>query len=455
MHRYLPTREDVRALTDLAAPIVVTQIGIMAMGLVDTIMVGHVSASALAAVALANLYLFAVSIFGLGTLFSLDPIIAQALGARDDEGVARGLQRGLLLAALLTVPTCLLLAIVEPVLVLVHQPPEVVPLVRDYIFRIMASVFPFYAFVVLRQTLQAHHRTRPILVALLVTNILNAALNYVLIFGRFGFSAMGVLGSATATLISRWAMAAMLVLLGWRYLVPYLKGLAPRVFQRAALGRMLKLGAPIGGQMLLEWGAFGVVGLLMGWLGVLEVAAHQVALNIASLTFMVPMGIGSAAAVLVGHAVGRGDAEAIRRAAVAALITAAVFMAMTAVVFLSWPVWLARIYTTSTEVVALAALLLPIAGLFQVFDGLQVVAMGVLRGLGDTRVPMLVSIIAFWCIGMPISLVLAFVAGLGAVGLWWGFVAALSAVAFILLLRLKRLEYREIRRIEIDDHVAA
>ena len=270
-------------------------------------------------------------------------------------------------------------------------------------------------------------------------------------FGELGFPALGVLGSAWATLVSRWAMAVLLVVLGWRDLAPYVTSLASRVFELRALTRMVKLGAPIGAQFFLEWGAFGAVGLLMGWLGVLEVAAHQIALNLASLTFMVPMGIGSASAVLVGHAVGRGDADAIRRSSVAALGIGASFMAAAAVVFLTLPVQLAGIYSIDPAVIALAAMLLPIAGLFQVFDGLQVVAMGLLRGLGDTRVPMIISIIAFWCVGMPVSLVLGFVVDLGAIGLWWGFVVALGAVAIILLFRLKRMEQRQLRRVVIDD----
>lgn len=451
MSSYAPTRSDFKALARLAVPIVVTQIGVMFMGVVDILMVGHVSATALAAVALANLYLFGVSTFGLGTLFALDPIIAQALGANDRVAVSRGLQRGLLLAVLLSVPTCLVLLLVEPVMALVQQPAEVIPLVRGYIFRVMAAVLPFYAFVVLRQTLQAHHRMAPIIVTLVAVNVLNAALNYAWIFGELGFPALGVLGSAWATLVSRWAMAVLLVILGWRDLAPYVTSLASRVFELRALSRMLTLGAPIGAQFFLEWGAFGAVGLLMGWLGVLEVAAHQIALNLASLTFMVPMGIGSASAVLVGHAVGRGDADAIRRSSVASLVVGAAFMAVAAVTFLALPIPLAEIYSIDPAVIGLAAMLLPIAGLFQVFDGLQVVAMGLLRGLGDTRVPMIISIIAFWCVGMPVSLVLAFVADLGAVGLWWGFVVALGAVAVILLLRLKRMEQRQLSRVVIDD----
>jgi len=452
--KFSPARADLIALMRLARPIVLTQVGIMLMGLVDTVMVGHVSASALAAVALANLYVFGISVFGIGVLLALDPIVAQALGARDDLAVARGLQRGLLLAGLLTLPTSLALLLVEPLMQLARQPIEVIPLVIGYVYRVIPAVFPFYAFVVLRQTLQAHHRMAPIVLTIIVTNVLNAILNYAWIFGHFGFPALGVLGSAWATLVSRWLMALLLLAWGWRYLHPYLREFAPRVFNIDALARMVKLGGPIGGQMLLEWGAFGLVGLLMGWLGVLQMAAHQVALSLASLSFMVPMGIGSAAAVLVGHAVGREDASGVRSASLAALVVATGFMSTMALLFLTVPAMLAGLYTNSAEVIQLASLLLPIAGLFQIFDGLQVVSMGLLRGLGDTRVPMLVSIIGFWCVGIPVSLGLAFGLSLGAVGLWWGFVAGLAMIAVILLARLKHLQGRRMIRIIIDVHGA-
>ena len=192
--------------------------------------------------------------------------------------------------------------------------------------------------------------------------------------------------------------------------------------------------------MVLEGGAFNVVALLMGWLGVVQVAAHQIALNLASLTFMVPLGVSSAAAVIVGHAVGRGDAEGVRRSTLASLAVGGGFMLCTAALFIFAPEPLAGLYTRDAMVVALAALLLPIAGVFQVFDGLQVVAIGLLRGLGDTRMPMIVNVIGFWCIGMPVSLWLGFGLGYGAVGLWWGLVVGLVIVAVFLIARVRQRE---------------
>jgi len=418
---------------------------------VDTIMVGRVSPTALAAVALGNMYFFGISIFGMGVLMALDPIVAQALGARDELAVARGLQRGLVLSVLLAIPISLLMLTVKPVLTWVGQPATVIPDAAGYVYRIVPSIWPFYAFVVLRQTLQAHRRTVPIVITIVLANLLNAGLNYLWVFGHLGFDANGVLGSAWATTVSRWFMAGLLLALGWPQLRTYLARRAPNLLDPLPLGRMLRLGTPIGAQMVIEVGAFGTVALLMGWLGVAQVAAHQVALNLASLTFMVPLGVSSAAAVVVGHAVGRGDAAAVRRSTFAALAVGAGFMAIAAVLFIGLPGWFARLYTSDADVLALAVLLLPIAGVFQVFDGLQVVAIGLLRGLGDTQVPVVVNILGFWFLGMPVSLWLGFGAGYGAVGLWWGLVVGLVIVACFLILRVKQRETRDLARVIIDE----
>lgn len=449
--QYLPSRSDFKALLGLAVPIVVIQLGLIAMGVVDTIMVGHVSPAALAAVALGNLYSFGFCIFGLGVLLALDPIIAQALGAGDEPAVRRGLQRGLVLSVVLTVPTSVMLLAAEPALTLLQQPSEVVPLAAGYVFRVLPSIWPFFAFVVLRQTLQAHHRMRPIVLTLVAANLINAALNYLWIFGNLGFPALGVLGSAWATTVSRWLMAGLMLGLGWPYLGKHLRRLGRDVFEPGPILRMLKVGAPIGVQMLLEFGAFATIALLMGWLGVVQVAAHQVAINLASQTFMVAVGISSAAAIVVGHAVGRGDAEGVHRSSVAALLLGAAFMSVTALTFVSIPGGLAGIYTDEIDVFGLAVMLIPIAGVFQIFDGIQAVALGVLRGLGDTRVPMMVSIVGFWCFGMPVSLWLAFGLDRGAVGLWWGLVVGLATVAAVLVLRIRYREGRELERLIIDD----
>ncbi|MGH7579745.1 MAG: MATE family efflux transporter [Gemmatimonadales bacterium] len=448
--RLLPRREDLRAMLGLATPVVLIQVGMMLMGVVDTIMVGHVSAVALAAVALGNLYFFGLGVFGMGTLMVLDPVVAQAVGARDAPAIARGIQRGVVVAFMLGIPATLLLLPAEPLMTFARQPADVVPHAAAYAVRLAPGVLPFFLFIVLRQSLQSMHRTTPIMATIVVANLANAALNWVLIFGHLGAPALGVVGAAWATTMSRWLLLLLLLCLTWRRLKPHLLPIRPEIRQWAPLGRMLRLGVPIGCQYTLEFGAFAFVALMMGWMGTRPMAGHQVAINLASLTFMVPLGVADAASILVGHAVGREDLAGTRGAARAALLCGVGFMCLTAIVFLTLPGPLARLYTTDLSVLSVAMTLIPLAGVFQVFDGTQVVAGGILRGLGETKVAMLVNLLGYWFFGLPVSYLLGFVFGVGPAGLWYGLVLGLGAVAIILLVRVGKALARERRRVLID-----
>ncbi len=438
----------------LALPMVAVQLGQMLMGVVDTVMVGRVSAEAIAAIGLGNLYFWAAAIFGLGVLLALDPVVAQAVGARDTVGIARGVQRGLVLAlALSLLPTALLLP-AQPVLGLLRQPTAVADIAGAYARIAAAGIVPFYAYSALRQSLQAMRQLTPIVGAMVAANLANVGLNYVLIFGKLGFPAMGAVGAAWATSICRWLMLGFLVASAWRTLRPQLVPFRRDAFAWAPLRRMLAIGAPSGGQYQLEYGVFAVVGVLMGWLGTVELAGHQVALNLASLTFMVPLGVSAAAAVLVGHAVGSDDPAEARRAAAAALTCGVGFMATSAIVMLAVPDLLARAYTTDSAVAAMAASLIPIAGVFQVFDGMQVVSIGILRGTADTHTPMLVNVIGYWLVGLPISAVLGFGTRAGPRGLWWGLTAGLILVALVLAWRVRWRLAGSVARVVIDHQAA-
>ena len=434
----------------LAVPVVIIQVGMMAMGVVDTVMVGHISALALAAVALGNLYFFTLAVFAQGTLMVLDPVVAQAVGARDEPAIARAVQRGVIIAVVLSIPAIILLASASPIFTLLKQPSEVIPLAAAYAVRSAPGAFPFLLFVVFRQSLQSMGRTAPIVGAIIIANLVNGALNWVLIYGHLGFPAMGVVGSAWATTISRLLLVLGLWAAAWRQLNPLVLSLRPEIWQVEPLRRMFRLGLPIGAQHVLEFGAFALVALMMGWMGTREMAGHQVAINLAALTFMVPLGVGDAASVLVGQAVGRGDPEGIRGAARAAFLCGVTFMAATAAIFLSVPEPLARLYSQDLEVIAVAAMLIPIAGVFQVFDGIQVVAGGVLRGLGDTRAPMIANLLGYWVVGIPVSIYLGFEKGLGPAGLWWGLVLGLGLVGSSLLLRVRSRVARRQSRVLID-----
>ena len=445
-----PTHEtELHATIRLALPVVLVQIGMMFMGVVDTVMVGHVSASVLAAVALGNLYWFNAIVLANGTLMALDPIIAQAAGAHDTDSVSRAVQRGLLLAVGLTVFTALIMLPAHGVLVLTRQQAEIIPDTAAYVRISIPSVLPFLVFIVFRQTLQALHRVAPVVWTIIGANLSNAGLNWVFVYGHLGSPPLGAAGSALATLVSRWLMAVALVVFAWPTLRPHLRAM-PDSWRLAPIVRILRIGVPIGLQMLLESGAFGAIGLMMGMLGTTEMAGHQIAITLAALTFMVPLGVGAAAAVRVGRAIGARDQARAKLAARAAFLCGMGFMSLTALLFLLTPRLLASLFTSDVGVIGIAGILIPVAGVFQIFDGAQAVGAGVLRGLGDTRAPLIGMIAGYWLIGLPVSLVLGFHTPLRAAGLWWGFVASLSIVALFLGLRIRVLFRRDISRIAID-----
>ncbi len=432
-----PATSDLRELFALAAPVVFVQVGLMTMGVVDTILVGRVSAAALAAVALGNMYFMTVAMLGMGVLFALDTVVSQAVGAGDQAGIARGVQRGLVLAVAMTVPSLLPLLLAQPVFAALGQPAAVVPIAAKYVWVSIPGLLPFFGFIVLRQSLQAMGKLRPIVLAIVFANLLNALLCWMFIFGKLGAPALGAVGTAVASTTGRWAMALFLLGAAWKDLRPALKPLTRAALEAEPLRRMVRLGLPIGLQFMLEVGVFSLVGVFMGRMSAIALAGHQVAITLASLTFMVPLGISVSGAVLVGRAVGRRDEGGARRAAKLAIATSTIFMACSALTLLFFPGLFARLYTTDAAVIAVAASLIPIAGVFQVFDGIQVTSGGVLRGFGETRSPMIANLVGYWVIGFPVSLLLAFRFGLGPRGLWWGFVVGLGSVAIFLLSRVR------------------
>jgi multidrug resistance protein, MATE family len=448
---FRPGRPELTELVRLAVPVAAVQVGMTFQGVVDSIMVGHVSPVDLAAVALGNVYFFAAVVFGMGVLFALDPVIAQALGAGDDAAVSRAFQRGLVLSGALSVFGTAAMLPAEAVFEAFRQPAEVVPVAAGYAWATAPGVLPFYLYIVQRQTLQAMGILRPVVWGMVVANVANVGFNWVLIYGKLGFPAMGAVGSGWASTLSRLLMAVTLLVLAWRQLRPHFAPFHPEVRAWRPMVRLVRLGAPTGVQLQLEFGAFAAAGLIMGLVGTVAVAGHQIALNLASLTFMVPLGVAQAAAILVGRAVGQADPPGARRAAGAGLLVGGGFMALTAALFLLAPGPLARLYSSDLPVVALAMVLLPIAGIFQVSDGLQVVASSTLRGIGDTRAPMLINLFGFWGLGLPVGLVLAFPAGMEARGVWWGLALGLGVVAVLLLARVRHRFGRELRRVLIDD----
>jgi len=428
---------ELRSQLHLALPVIGVQVGLYAMGAVDAAFMGRVSEHAFGAVALGHALSFALLGFAMGTLTALDPIVAQAHGAGEAGAVTRAQQRGVVLALALSALVAGVLAFSAPLLRLLRQPEEVVPLATAYLHVSIAGVPAFLLFVAQRQTLQATHRLRPLVLVIVGANGLNAALDWLWIAGPFGLSTFGAVGCAWATVVARWALALGVAWVAGREHRARLWPPAPGLWSATAFARMLHVGLPVGLSFGLEIGAFASVLVMMGQLGALELAGHQVVMQLASASFMLPLGLSMAAAVRVGNAIGRGDAEGARRATKLALGLGAAAMATAGALFLLAPRPLARLFTDLEPVLAIAVTLIPIAGLFQVFDGLQGVALGCLRGMADTRVPLLIHLLGFWGVAVPLSAYLGLERGWGARGLWWGLAAGLFAVAVVQVWRVR------------------
>ncbi len=432
-----PTSTELREMLRLAAPIVAVNVGMMFMGVVDSLMLGRVSGAALAAGVLGNFIFYLCASFGLGFLLAIDPVVAQAIGAGDAREAALGVQRGVVLAIATSIVMAILLWPAPKVLTLLGQPADVAPDAGAFVRWSIPGVFPFFLFALSRQALQAHGSVAPVLWAAVVGNVVNVLANLVLVFGMFGVPALGVVGSAISTTIARWVMFGAILLFARQRLRRLVRPWFPEALAWAPLRGLAALGAPIGLQFFAEVNAFGLVTIMMGWVGTNALAGHEIALNLASLTFMVPMGVAAAGTVMVGRAIGRGDPAAARRDAVAALVVGIGFMSITAVAFLVVPGLFARGYTTDGGVITVAVALIPIAGIFQVFDGMQVCATGVLRGAGDTRVPMAIHMASFWLVGLPLGSWLCFGLDGGPAALWWGLTAGLAAAGLFQLARVR------------------
>jgi multidrug resistance protein, MATE family len=429
----MPIRNQIRPVLTLALPLILAEVGWMAMGIVDTVMVGHMANPALtiSAAALGQV-LYNTIAFGIaGILLGLDTFLSQSHGAGKFDEANRWLLHGLILAAGLAL-TLILIVVFAPVFML-RLPIDHAVLTGSVAFlRALNYGTPaLFLYFTLRRYLQAFNHVRPIAVALVTANLINAAGNWILIYGHswgpIHIPALGVTGAGLATSISRWYLALFMVAALYRVERRHQYGLRSmlRHFEPNRLRRLTLLGAPAGGQIFVEISIFGVVTYLIGIMGRLPLAGHEIALNCASLTFMVPFAISAAAAVRVGQALGRKAPAEAASAGWAAILLGAGCMAFFSCVLLLFPHPIARTFTADRAVIAATIPLLFVAALFQFFDGLQITATGALRGAGNTHAGLIVQIVGYWIIGLPIGYVLAFRLHHGAVGLWLGLCAGL------------------------------
>ncbi len=426
MPLFAALRREMRPTVSLAAPVVIAEVGWVSMQIVDIAMVGRLGPEAIGAVGVGSALLLALSVFGMGLLLGLDTLVSQAFGARDNAACDGWLRHGVVLALILTAPLGLLALIAGSRLDIWGFDPGVLALVRPY-FSIVAWSLPLLLlYAAFRRYLQAVSVVRPIMIALVTANVVNAAANWILIFGNLGAPALGVEGAGWATCISRAYMVVVLaVAVSRRGVRPWTLAAGVRI---AGLRRLLGLGWPAATQAMLEYGAFAAVTMLAARLDPSTLAAHQIVINLAGLTYMVPLGISAAGAVRVGHAVGRLDAAGASGAGWTAIALGTGFMASAAATFLLVPRAILGLFTVDAGVVEVGLSLILIAALFQIFDGLQGVATGALRGLGDTRTPMLLNLAGHWMVGLPVGYLLCFVIGWGVLGLWFGVSAGLLLV---------------------------
>lgn len=442
-------RAEIIDTARLAIPIALTQLGQVAMMTSDLALVGRLGGDAVAAAALAQVILFVGFVLGMGLVSAVAPLAAQAFGAREPRMVRRALRVGLWASVMLGVPLTAMQLQGERILLWLGQEPATSARAGEYLIGLTWCMVPGWWFIALRSFMGAVNRPEPALWITLVAIPINTLLAYALIFGEFGLPRLGMLGAGVATTIVNLGMviACLWVCYTQR---PFRKYRVLGRFWRAdwpLLRKLIAVGAPISGSFLLEYGLFAAAALLVGVIGTTQLAAHQIALQIAAIVFMVPFGVSMAAMVRVGQAVGRGDAAATRRSGYAAIALGGGFMVTMVILIAATRHVLPLVFVDAgsqgaDETIAIAAGLLLIGATFFVVDGLQTVSAGALRGLNDTRVPLLIAAVSFWLVGFVACYVLAFPLGLGVNGVWIGFTIGLAVYAALLLWRFEALTRR-------------
>jgi MATE family multidrug resistance protein len=429
--------QEFRPMLRLAVPLALTELGWLAMAFTDTVMVGRLpdSATAIGAVSLGSTLFYTIGVFGSGIMLGMDTLVAQAYGARRLEECHRILWNSIYMACAITPLLMASVLAFFPLFPKFGLQPALVASTIPFLKALIWSTLPLALYFTLRRYLQAMHIVKPVAFALISANLVNLLGNWALVYGHLGAHKYGVAGSGWSTCISRTYMVVVLAIAVVYYDRKRQSGLwsASRRLELNRIRELLRLGLPAAIQLLLEIGAFAFATFLIGKLGAVQLAGHQIALNVASFTYMVPLGIGSAAAIRVGHAMGARDLQGAARAGRMALLFGSLFMSCSGLMLFLFSRSIARIYTPEPDVINAGAVLLLVAAIFQLFDGLQVVATGALRGAGNTRIAMLANFVGYWVIGLPLGAFLCFKLKWGAVGMWAGLCVALVLIGTALV----------------------
>ncbi|MFI5236665.1 MAG: MATE family efflux transporter [Ignavibacteriales bacterium] len=430
-------KKHIHSTFQLAYPVVIGQLGIIMMGVVDSLMVGKLGAAPLAAASLGNGLAFIVLIIGIGVSLAVTPLVAIAVGANRFADCGVYFRQSLLVNSILSILIALVIYFSADLIQYFDQPTEVQVQAKFYMKIIGLSSVPLMLFQSYKQFIEGLSVMRPAMIISLIANLVNAFANWVLIYGNLGFPALELNGAGWATFASRIFMA--LALMGFvmnnKFFKQYDVSFHFKSINRPVIKKILSLGLPSGFQYFFEVGAFSFAVIMVGWLGTKQLAAHQIAINLASISFMAVLGISVAGSIRVGNAVGMKDIAETRRAGFTASLLGASIMLVSGIIFVLFRNILPLLYVNDQEVISYASSLLIIAALFQISDGTQAVGIGILRGLTDVKIPTAITFIAYWIVGLPIGYILGFNFELGVQGVWIGLLLGLTTSAILLTLR--------------------
>jgi len=423
-----------RTTFTIAYPIVLSQLGHITVGVADSVMVGELGTEPLAAVSLANSIFSIVMMFGIGVSMAITPLVAAADGEGDIHRSGEVFRHGFVINLCAAVLLGLLVTFGSSLLYYLEQPEQVVEITIPYLLIVTSSLLPFMVFQTFKQYAEGLSFTRTAMFITISSNLLNIVLNYLLIYGKLGFPELGLNGAGWATLISRIIMLIAIIVYvsraSW-----FVKDFSIKNLQKKLVVRMLKLGIPTGFQYIFEVGAFSCAAIMMGWLGAQALAAHQIALNMAAVSYMMVTGIAAASTVRVGNQLGKKDIPNMRRAGFTSFLMGLILMTLSAIIFVVGRDFLPSLYIDEVDVIELAGSLLIVAAFFQLSDGVQAVGLGALRGMADVKIPTIITLIAYWVVGLPTAYWLAFPMDLGPHGIWYGLLLSLTIAAVLLFAR--------------------
>lgn len=429
-----------KKIAQLSYPIIIGQIGIVLMGVADVIMIGRIDATNLAAAGLANSIFFLVVIIGIGALMAVSSLVAQSKGAGHNNECAAFFRQGLLSSVVLSILISTILFTIASNMEIFKQNVEVTALSSKFLNWLNLGTLPLLVFTASKQFSDGLSFTKPSAIITIVALGINVFLNWLLIYGHWGFPKLGLVGAGIATDVARIFMAVTMisfVLIHHQY--KHFIRIKEKVNQLKFFKEIFRVGLPSGFQYFFEIAAFSASGIIIGWIGKNEQAAHHIALNIASITYMIATGISSAGSILVGDSLGRKHKTDLIRSGKSALILGILFMASSAIILSSFSKVIVGLYIEDITVAGMAVYLILIAAVFQLSDGIQCVSLGILRGIEDTKIPTFITIISYWIIGIPVGYILAFKFGWSLYGIWTGLLIGLTFSATMLSWRFIRL----------------